>query len=83
MPHKTPKPAGQKTFENAVHTFYLMWCYRDFYGGAEAGCTVIQRAKHVVVLKACCSEFIKTTEEVMVLKLKLQTCEKKVIFLEN
>lgn len=41
-----PKTHWARDFENATHTVHiLMWCYRDFYGGTEAGCTVIQRAK--------------------------------------
>lgn len=76
------KHAGQETSENAVHTFNLMWCYSAHYDGTEASCTFIQRAKHFILLKACCLEFMKITEEYGTL-LKLQTCEKKVIFLED
>lgn len=51
---QNPRHTGHETFENAAHTFFfLMWCNRDFYGGTEAGWTVIQRAKRIILLKAC------------------------------
>lgn len=52
MPHRTQSTLALKTFENAAHSF-LMWCYRDSHDGTKAGCTVIQRAKHIILLTHC------------------------------
>ena len=81
---QNPRHTGQETFENAAHTVHiLMWCYRDFYGGTEAECTVIQRAKQIILLKACHKEFIKIIEDIMVLIQTPELWRKKVILLED
>lgn len=43
---------GQETFENEAHTFLNVVLQR-LYGGTKAGCTVIQRAKRIILLKGC------------------------------
>lgn len=42
---------GQETFENEAPTFNVV--LKRLEGGTKAGCTVIQRAKHIILLKAC------------------------------
>lgn len=34
-----------------IHFFYVV--LQRLYGGTKGGCTVIQRAKHFIVLEAC------------------------------